>query len=94
MTDLHPPPAPDTLADLRAARRVFDLARQATRGRPELAAALATSGLMARLVPDQDEFRGALTDLADRHPEFAPALAEYARRRPDDDPWRDCGAAD
>jgi hypothetical protein len=51
-----------------------------------------------------DEFRGTLEELAHRHDAFAAVLAEFDRltgrpRRkrsyhPDDDPWRDCGAAD
>lgn len=69
-----------------------------------LAAAGTLPDLMLRPVGFPDRFRGALERLARRHDTFAPVVAEFdrltgrvprrLRRHPDDDPWRDCGAAD
>jgi hypothetical protein len=110
MTDLRAAPLSEaeTRAGLWAIRRVLDLARHAAADLDDLDDVLAAAGAlpehMLRPAGFPDRFRGTLEGLADRHTGFAPVLAEFdrltgrpRRRRafdPDDDPWRDCGAAD
>jgi hypothetical protein len=71
-----------------------------------LSSAEALPAAMLRQAEFPHQFRDTLEGLAHRHDTFAPVLDEFDRltgRRPtrrlrafdpDDDPWRDCGAAD
>ena len=109
MTDLRAAPLTEaeTRAGLWAIRRVLDLARAADPADLDdvLVAAAGLPEHMLRPAGFPDQFRDTLDGLASRHGDFAPVLAEFDRltgrhgrkgwpRAPDDDPWRDCGAAD
>jgi hypothetical protein len=100
----------ETRAGLWAIRRVLDLARAADPAEIDdvLAAAGCLPEHMLRPAGFPGHFRDTLAGLASRHHDFDPVLAEFDRltgrngrngrkgwpRDLDDDPWRDCGAAD
>ena len=109
MTDLRAAPLTDaeTRAGLWAIRRVLDLARSADPADLDdiLVAAGTLPDDLLRPAGFPGHFRDTLAGLASRHHDFDPVLAEFDRltgrngrkgwpRDPDDDPWRDCGAAD
>jgi hypothetical protein len=109
MTDLRAAPLTEaeTRAGLWAIRRVLDLARHADRDELDdiLAAAGSLPDHMLQPAEFPGRFRGTLEELANRYHEYATVLAEFDRlngrsgrkvwpRDIDDDPWRDCGAAD